>query len=132
MPIKILKIDDFWIKVKDGKDEAEVLVKPVHYNTYREAIRAVSSVAEEERWLRFCEVIAPKIVIDWKGVQDDSGKNIPFAIDMAVSGFSDRIWSQIIKAALKEINAAEESFRRDSKPVKVAKGKSRRVRRSDS
>ena len=131
MPIKILKVDDFWIKIKDGDDEAEILIKPVHYDLYRRTIHKVAGESDDERWLKFCEMLATQVIIDWKGVLDEDGKEIPFDIDAAIRGFSDRVWSQIIAAALKEINNAEESFRGDKKATKVAKGKSKRVRRSN-
>lgn len=123
MPINILKVNTRWVTIQDGDNSAEVEIKPVDYQLYRRTLKSLIKVDKDERWMEFCEKIAPEVLVGWRGVQSD-GKNIPFDITLALSGFNDRIWSQIISEALKEINEAEAAFRGNTDTDKVAENKS--------
>jgi len=131
MAIKILKTVDKWVKAEDGDGDAEFLVVPINYRAHRAAIKKVAGTAEDERWLHYCELVSPKILIDWRGIIDEKGDKVDFDIDMAMDGLSDRVWATLIGEAMKEVNESEETFQRSAKANKVAKNKSKRVQRRD-
>jgi hypothetical protein len=138
MSIKTFIVEPKWVRLSDGVDEAEFLIKPVGYNVYNPAIRAVlkeygnkdanekhpeAELTDEEkelinsRWLKFCELIAPKALIGWREVNDHDGQPIPFSVDIAISCLNDNLWAQIINESLKEIHQAELKFRRSPSPA---------------
>lgn len=135
MPISIIKVKPRWIKVKDGDQEAEFLVKPVGWDAHAKAIRTLREVSlcalcasgpprtvegEEKkedcvecalrRWERYVELLSPTVLLDWRGVED-AGKPVPFSLDVAKVGLPWRVWEDLLADAVQEVNEAQARFR---------------------
>lgn len=124
MAIKILKTEERWVTAKDGESDAEFLIRPIDYRVHQRAIRQLASTPEKERWLHYCELIAPEILKGWKGILDEDGKPVTFDLELALGGLSDRVWAQLIGEAVKEVNEAEAIFRGSKNADQVAEDES--------
>lgn len=52
---------------------------------YQESIRSGKMTTDESQRIYFCEAV----LVDWKGVLDEKGKEVPFTVADAIEYFSD-------------------------------------------
>jgi len=65
------------------------------------------------------EAASQTILLDWKGVEDDEGKPIPYSSDTALEWFRDkelwRLWNFVFMQSLEEENFRKEQVREAEK-----------------